>query len=167
MVWKEKLVSSSSKAKYIFPTSFSPLWCVMQGQVLSLRPDPWLGWCHVHQAGSEMPTSLDAVSAGPGRVRWSVDSSWDRLPTSLWSPHCWPHAAECAIHWLLIASSYHSLPQLKRLWQTSSWPLAAPLQQLKREPQPPKQFICKQKLVAQAKWGVSCLVQYVLVLLLL
>lgn len=57
--------------------------------------------------------------------------------------------------------------QLKRRWQISSWPLGVHLQRPKREPQLPKRFICRQKLVAQARWGVSCLVQYVLVLLLL
>lgn len=79
----------------------------------------------------------------------------------------WPHTAECDIHDFSLLLLTHSRLQLKRLWQISSWPLGVPPLQPKREPQLLKQFICRRRLVAQARWGVSCLVQYVLVLLLL
>ncbi|XP_076215295.1 vesicle transport protein USE1 isoform X2 [Aptenodytes patagonicus] len=48
-----------------------------------------------------------------------------------------------------------NLHQLKRLWQISSWLLDVPLQQPKREPQLLKQFICRQRLVAQDSLAID------------
>lgn len=173
-VWNLKLLSCFSKAKYILPMSFSLLWWEIRGQVLSFRHNTSFGCYHMHVESYEMPISYSAISVGTvSAVVQTVfavlqGSSCGTVPCILvsYTPR-WPHAAECDIHDFSLLLATHSLHQLKRLWQISSWPRDVPLQQPKREPQLLKQSICRQRLVAQARWGVSCLVQYVLVLLLL
>lgn len=137
----------------------------MQGQVLSLRPDTSLGWSQVHLESCEMPISWVLLSGMQSvllfRLTSLSGSSCGIAPPSLWVTPQVPLTAEWDIHDCTLLLPIPSLHQWKRLWQTSSWPLGAPLRQPRREPRPPKPSICRPRRGARARWGVSCLAQYV------
>lgn len=91
-----------------------------------------------------------------------LGSSCGMAPPSFWVTAQVPHAAEeCPVHDCSLLLPTPSPHRQKRLWQTSSWPLGAPRPRPRREPQPPKPSTCRPRRAAPARWGMSCLAQYV------
>lgn len=113
----------------------------------------------------EMPVSWGLLSGVQSvllfRLTSLLGSSCEVAPLSLWVTPQVPDAAECHIHDCSLLLPTPSLHPRKRLWQTSSWPQGAPPRQPRREPRPPKPSICRPRHAARARWGASCLAQYV------
>lgn len=76
-------------------------------------------------------------------------------------PSCLTRCCRVSYPWLFLLLPTPSPHRQKRLWQTSCWPLGAPQPQPRREPRPPKPSICRPRRAARARWGASCLAQYV------
>lgn len=145
------LFESEVYIAYILPTPL--LWDARVGTV----PQAW------HLSGM--------VPGAPGEL-WNANklgfSQWGAVSAAVQADltvgkQCGiaPHTAECHTHDCSLLLPTASLHRQKRLWQTSSWPLGAPRRRPRREPRPPKPSTCRPRRATRARWGASCLAQYV------